>query len=1137
VTLARGESVSPYAKHHSHVESKKNALSKRAERFGSLAYCYVSDKVRDKLGTRAIAAVRLCHAQGDGFKGCWFMALGGPLKKIATLFLCSVYTIVPAEMPFRDPRAWILLGLDMNDYNASFPVQNFAGLMPGYTAGVPKVLSLNSAPHIPASEQFELTVAAEREYAPGEEEKLLAQGAPHRDKFTGRRIRDVLSKTPLLETRPDKVQVKGEFPSISMKPKKTVRFAIDTAADDPAGGGEAADFEADCVDSAGSERKHEEPETQVEPDSYEVSRIYAPKGSGKHRGESNLSAERDGKPLDWRTDLDAASSVTIDDLKLVVQVSWEGWGNDRQWIQHDQLAEGTLKDKWDLNYGKVIAKAKQELLKRIKAHAKRQRKQNELAKVAFLSLPEVARKAHANWGPNLTDGDPGQRLDLESWVVEQARSAKQTRKRKTNAWWSDSPQNRVVGTPEWIANLPGSDSYAEGSDPKFGFGWGDEETAKIARDCDESDPIDRVGREGPPAPTIETPPRDTPMPKTLEQAFISKYGPQWKEAFAKEIAGLQARHTYETVKLTQDMFPLLTLKPVFKIKFLTDGALDKFKIRLVVGGHRAIKGVHFNETFSPVMSIPILRMVLAIFAAHPEVETHVWDVEQAYLWSDLNERVYCRAPTGFAVPEGHVLRLKKAIYGLPQAGREFWKLLRSILKEQGFEQSEHAPCFFWKRCERGFIIVMTYVDDLTVTTNSKAMREELFADISARLKLEDRGVISSFLGMDFKYNATELHWTITQEVFILDLLRSMNLDPEVSRPAATPEVKRSWYKAMCAPKDDDERLRVAEFDVRSKIGSLMWLLVCCRPDLMHAVKIQSQFVSDPGMENVKAIMRIGRYLVGSAAEGLRLQGVQGEVAIGGVTDSDDAGSEEHRRSILTFCYYVGHARGPRAFVVWECKWSYSVTSGSFHSEICGIDLAFKGGMVIRGVLGEINLLPSGPTPMQSDSQSSITSLQGQYREKATAGVKHIDRRVMRCGQLTAGPDPIFQLEHVSSEENVADIGSAYKSIADFKRLRTMIMGYEFPEPARPCIKDSEEPQRRGSGAAAAQPAEQAADSARERGSKREGRWGRRERGGRGAPPPRRGRGGRGARGSPQPLLVPNDDSTKTGTSSAAGNRD
>jgi len=69
VVLARGKSVSPYAKHHSHVESKKHALSNRAMRFGQLCYCYVSDKVRDKLGTRAIAAVFFCNAEDDGFKG------------------------------------------------------------------------------------------------------------------------------------------------------------------------------------------------------------------------------------------------------------------------------------------------------------------------------------------------------------------------------------------------------------------------------------------------------------------------------------------------------------------------------------------------------------------------------------------------------------------------------------------------------------------------------------------------------------------------------------------------------------------------------------------------------------------------------------------------------------------------------------------------------------------------------------------------------------------------------------------------------------------------------------------------------------------------------------------------------------
>ena len=128
-----------------------------------------------------------------------------------------------------------------------------------------------------------------------------------------------------------------------MKPRKTVRFTVDTAADDSAGGDEAADFEIGCVDSAGSEKAaQDELEAQNEPDNYEVSRIYAPKGVGKYRGDRNLSVERDGKPLDWRTDLDASSSVTIEDIKPLVEVSWEGYGNgkeERQWIPHDQLAE------------------------------------------------------------------------------------------------------------------------------------------------------------------------------------------------------------------------------------------------------------------------------------------------------------------------------------------------------------------------------------------------------------------------------------------------------------------------------------------------------------------------------------------------------------------------------------------------------------------------------------------------------------------------------------------------------------------------------------------------------------------------------------------------------------------------------
>jgi hypothetical protein len=97
-----------------------------------------------------------------------------------------------------------------------------------------------------------------------------------------------------------------------------------------------------------------------------------------------------------------------------------------------------------------------------------------------------------------------------------------------------------------------------------------------------------------------------------------------------------------------------------------------------------------------------LRLVLAIFAAYPHVTTTVADVEQAYLWSPLEEDVYARAPKGPEVPPGHVLMLLKAIYGMPQAGRECWKLLRGTTLELGFAQSEHAHCFFYRRTDAGF---------------------------------------------------------------------------------------------------------------------------------------------------------------------------------------------------------------------------------------------------------------------------------------------------------------------------------------------------------------------------------------------------------------------------------------------------
>jgi hypothetical protein len=104
--------------------------------------------------------------------------------------------------------------------------------------------------------------------------------------------------------------------------------------------------------------------------------------------------------------------------------------------------------------------------------------------------------------------------------------------------------------------------------------------------------------------------------------------------------------------------------------------LDKLKVCFVVGGYRAIKGKHCNETYSPVLSVIILRLVLAIFAAYPHVTTTVADVEQAYLWIERPGRGGAREASQC---KGLDIR------------RDFQKLLRGIIIDLGFTQSEHAP--------------------------------------------------------------------------------------------------------------------------------------------------------------------------------------------------------------------------------------------------------------------------------------------------------------------------------------------------------------------------------------------------------------------------------------------------------------
>lgn len=107
---------------------------------------------------------------------------------------------------------------------------------------------------------------------------------------------------------------------------------------------------------------------------------------------------------------------------------------------------------------------------------------------------------------------------------------------------------------------------------------------------------------------------------------------------------------------------------VLKTKLKSDGSVECFKARLVAKGYNQLVGVDFKETFSPVIKLGTIRLVLTVAL------THGWpirqlDIKNAFLYGHIKELVYMEHPPGFVDPQfpEHVCFLRLALYGLKQA--------------------------------------------------------------------------------------------------------------------------------------------------------------------------------------------------------------------------------------------------------------------------------------------------------------------------------------------------------------------------------------------------------------------------------------------------------------------------------------
>jgi len=319
---------------------------------------------------------------------------------------------------------------------------------------------------------------------------------------------------------------------------------------------------------------------------------------------------------------------------------------------------------------------------------------------------------------------------------------------------------------------------------------------------------------------------------------------------------------------------------------------------LVAKGYSQVSGIDFGDIFSPVAKVASIRLLLSVVAAF-DFEVEQMDVKTTFLHQDLEEEIYMKQLEGFAVKSKKelVCKLKKSLYGLKQTPRMWYQKFETFIRGLGFTRSKTNHCVYFKLIGDRAIYLVLYVDDMLLVGNDKEIIQDLKTQLSSKFDMKDLGAANYILGMEIKRDRAKRKLWLNQRKYVETILHRFNMHD--SKPVKVPIHVGVKLSIEQCPKTQEEEEDMSLVPYASAVGSLMYAMVCTRPEIAHVVGVLSRFMSKPWKEHWTAMKRVFRYLRGTSDYGLCYKGRLGldrVLYIHGFVDADWAGDLDQRRS-------------------------------------------------------------------------------------------------------------------------------------------------------------------------------------------------------------------------------------------------
>ena len=520
--------------------------------------------------------------------------------------------------------------------------------------------------------------------------------------------------------------------------------------------------------------------------------------------------------------------------------------------------------------------------------------------------------------------------------------------------------------------------------------------------------------------------RDVPVPKNSREAATGPFAHKWRASDRVEMGQMFDKGVLERVhkrdvpagKKAIPGFMVRTCKPT------KHGTIRKFKSRFVAKGFWQRYGIDYTETFAPVAAIATIKLVLAV-AAHFGMVCFQFDVEGAFLLPDIDHVVY------IVDEQGNYYRCHKTLYGLKQSPHVWNKDLDAELKHHGMIQSEHDPCLYTRRTERGWMIMASWVDDCVGACTVPEQRDEFFENF--------RYPFSSTSDLDYCLKIKVDHMVNENGNVLIGLSQPVAIEAiaheysiQDSNPVSTPMQANAKFSKLQSPSPGSpEYEHMEKVPYRNLLGSLGYIAQITRGDIAFAVNKLAAFSSNPGKVHWLALKRILIYLFHSRHRRLVFGSKTNDFDLDASTtkpiqvycDADHGGCLDSGKSttgvlVTVFGDSVNMASRKQG----------KVANSTGAAELYAVDDETRNHNAYRSLLFDMTEFYQATIPTYTDSQVIIKQLD---RGELSRRTKHLRLAFNAVKDRVA--DGHIELTHVDGKENPADLFTKPLPQEDFAR--------------------------------------------------------------------------------------------------------